>query len=189
MTDDVTPGGIFPIDDRRLEQAFYLGVLVWVGSLMGLALQWSYKDQLVPFIVGIPTIALVLMQLLPVDWSGLLERFVTVSLEPDGPEPGVEGLLDGGEDDVGFDLAKRQRVATELIGWCVALVGLVYLFGYYFVLPPYVFAFFWYFYRDVRKAAVYALGFTVAVTLLFVVLFDVTLYSGALGLPNPTYFL
>lgn len=189
MTDETSRrGGVFPIPDRRIEQGFYLVLFIWVGYLMTITMQLQFTSRLVPMIVGIPMLVLIGMQLAPVNWSRLLDRVIPLS-GPESDDTESADFADRVSGGTRFGRAKQQHVATVMIGWIVALVVLLYFFGYYFVLPPYVFALSWYFYRDVRRATILAITFTIAATLLFIVLFDVALYTGALGLPNPIYLL
>lgn len=179
-----TRAGFLPVSKRRLEVAFYLGVLLWVGYLMVISMELSYSGKLVPMLVGIPVLLLTVFKLVPVDWSRLSNRFLSTSSEPDveSDDIGLSERMDAG----GNSPATEQRVAAEMIIWCVGLMVLVYYFGYYFTLPPYIFALTWYLKRDVRTAIAVTILFTVVVTFLFIVLFNQLLFEGVFDLPNPT---
>lgn len=179
--------GLFPISEHRIEQGFYLVLLVWVGLLMFFSLDLDFSSRLMPMLVGIPMLALIVLQLVPVDWNQLLDRLLPVSPASETEDAEVE-LAARTDDDRGHGPAEEQKTAVEMISWCLVLMVLVYLFGYYFTLPPYVFAFTWYFKRDLRAAAIVTVVFTVIVTLLFVVLFEQLLYTGIFDLPNPTFW-
>lgn len=181
---------VFPVSDQQIHQAFYLVLFAVIGALMIVSLGLSFRSRVVPMLVGVPTLVLIALQLLPVNVSKVFDWVLPVSLKPRDADSGESAFFDGmSGGDVGFERGKQQQVALEMIGWCISLAVLVYLFGYYFTLPPYVFAFAWYFHRDVRRAVFVTIVFTVAVILLFLVLFDVSLYTGVLGLPNPLFYL
>lgn len=183
--DEAAGGGLFPIPQHRIEQGFYLVLFVFVIILMSLTGEWPFDSRLMPLLVGIPTLVLIGLKVLPVDLDAIVDRLNPLSI--DANEDESVDLFDQGAEDAKYDPGTQQRIAVVMLGWSSALVVLLYLFGFYFTMPPYVFAFSWYFHRDVRKAGIIATVFTVGATLLFIVLFDVILYTGELGLPNPTY--
>lgn len=186
MSDDGSDTGLFPIDDRHVEVAVYTTLLGYVLILMVESIDMSFSAKLVPMLVGVPLMLLIVLKLLPVTVLGTLERYLPLpSDESDGAEE--IGLADRLDDDAGHGPADEQRTAFAMVTWCIGLVVVLYLFGYYYGMPIYVFALTWYLNRDLKIAVVVTLLFVVAVTLLFVVLFEQLLYEGILGLPNPTF--
>jgi hypothetical protein len=179
-----TEGGFLPVSKRSLEVLFYLAVLLWVGYLMLVSMEMSYSGKLVPMLVGVPVLLLTAVKLVPVEKTRFTDLFGDTSTES-ADEPEEIGLSER-MDVSGNSPAREQRVAVEMIVWSVALMALVYYFGYYFTLPPYIFALTWYLKRDVRTAIIVTVLFTVVVTFLFIVLFEQLLYRGAFNLPNPT---
>lgn len=182
---DSMDDGLFPISERRIEQGFYLLLLVWVGMLLVNTRSLGFSARLVPLIVAIPVLVLVLLSLAPIDWTVFLDRYVPSGpVKEDQPEE-VEGLTDRNEADTGNSPAVEQRLAAELVGWIVALAVLIHAFGFYYTLPVYTFALTWYLKRDLKSAIVVTVLFVATVTLLFLVLFEQILFRGMVELPHP----
>lgn len=180
---DETDDGLFPISERRIEQAFYLVLFAWVALLLVDTRALSFSAGLVPRLVGVPILVLIVLVLVPVDWTSVVDRYLPES-DADEPED-VDGLTDRMSTETGNPLGVEQRVAAELIGWTVALVVLIHAFGFYYTLPPYIFALTWYLKRDLRSAIVVTVVFIAVVTLLFLVLFEQRLFRGMIDLPHP----
>jgi Na+/H+ antiporter NhaC len=180
---DGTSDGLFPISDRRIEQGFLLVLLAWVSILLYDTRNLSSDGRLMPLLVGIPTLTLILLMLVPVNWSQVVGRFLS---QESGSEK-TQRLSDRMSSESGNSPAEEQRVALTLIGWAIALVILIRVFGFYYTLPPYTFVLTWYLNRDVRKALLVTVVFVAAVWFLFIYLFEQLLYRGMLDLPLPVF--
>lgn len=177
-------GGPFPLplSIRQGQIAFYAVVALYVVFLLVTGWQFKFENKLFPYVVGVPTLLITVGHIAMLSSPSLRERFT--------PETDRETLKDklGGDIDADADVGRSaggmQRYGLVMLGWVVALPVLVYYFGYAYVLPPYVFAYIWYFRRDVRLAATTAVGFSVAAYFLFIVVLGMIPWAGELGLPS-----
>jgi hypothetical protein len=180
---DANEDGLFPISERRIEQVFLLILLAWIGILLSATRSLDSDSRLVPLLIGVPTFVLILIVLLPVNWTSVFDRVLPGSADSD------EGhrLSDRISSDSGNSPAAEQQVALALIGWIIAAVVLIRVFGFYYTLPPYTFALTWYLKRDVKKALLVTVIFVTIVWFLFIYLFEQLLYRGMLDLPIPVF--
>lgn len=179
-----TDEGLFPlpVSVGQFRAAFYAAVVLYVAFLLGRGWLggWDTNTILFPVLVGVPTILVALIHIVTVLFPELEERY----LPDQGEEESLMDQLDVDEEDVGRTVGGRQKYGLIMLGWVVALPVLVFFFGYAYVLPPYVFAFLYYFRRDVKLAAGITALFTAAAYLLFIVVLQMIPWAGSLGLPS-----
>lgn len=175
------PDGLFPLPFtiRQFRVAFYLVVASYVGYLLATALEFQFDDRLFPYLVGVPTILIAVAHAVLLAFPSLESR---VTPDVEDSESLLSRRLD--ESDVGRSAAGRQKYGLLMLAWVVALPVLVFYLGFAYVLPPFVFAFVWFFRRDLRLAAVTAAGFSVGAYLLFIVVLRMIPWEGELGLPS-----
>ena len=128
------------------KQAFFLLVLGYISLMMWDARTYGPTVRLFPVLIGIPLIALLIVQIvypmlpdrLQVSASGLVERATD---QGKGPE-------------VELTLKRSVRMPREagMILWVLILYIIMYFFGILAGLTLFVFAFIYYYERDIKLA-------------------------------------
>lgn len=178
-----TDEGLFPlpVSVAQFRAGFYAVVAVYVVFLLGRGWLggWDTNTILFPVLVGVPTVLISMIHIVTVLFPELEERYLP-------SDEGDESLMDqlDVDEDVGRTVGGRQKYGLIMLGWVLALPVLVFFFGYAYVLPPYVFAFLYYFRQDLKLAAGITVAFTIAAYLLFIVVLQMIPWAGALGLPS-----
>lgn len=174
-------GGWFPIpvSETGLKFLFYGGLLLYVGSHVALAREWSWENKLFPFLVGIPLLSLIMVNMVLIRYPSIRGRLTPDTYSRDRMSEALSS-----SSDVVRSRAERHKAELKIVAWTVALPGAVYLLGFAYSLPPYVFVFTLYHTRDLKKAATGTLLFTVFSYLVFLVMLNLRMYHGVIGLPN-----
>lgn len=157
---------------------FFAGPLAF---MLLTSLEFDWRDQFFPLIVGIPTLCLMIANLFFILKPDYRERYFrssdegTTSLQEKLAES-IEGTATEGR-----PLSERRRYERLLIVWIAVLPPAMYLFGMSLVLPVYVFAFVWYFGgSDLKRSLGSAVVFSVMAYLVFVVFLDYPIPAGTL---------
>lgn len=171
--------GLLGITPRRYQAILYLTFLIWIGVLLLLTKGWEFQDYLFPRAIGIVTAILVLLKLLTLYQPDIVDKFPTQSTV-------FEQTDDTGDQDA-RTRAERHRDVLTMLGWTTAIPVLLYVFGYIYVPPLYLFAFVWYFVDSAKLAAAVSLIFSTVMYLLFVKLLGIVLWRGIVDLPAPGF--
>lgn len=176
--------GFFPIPvgETELKLLFYGALLIYVVSHLVLARDWSWENKLFPFLVGIPMIALIVINMVLIKYPSLRERFT----DADKPTNKITEALSSSTDEseTVIERAARHRAELGIVLWTISLPIAVYLLGFAYSLPPYVFVFILYYLQDLKKAVVGTVVFTAFSYVVFLVLLNLRVYHGVVGLPN-----
>lgn len=177
-------------DVSMFTRLFYFAVFLYMGALLVQSWNWDWDNKLFPILVGVPTILLAGSMILPARQIDVVNTLLT-KVGGDSTDETEDMEITEEELQRAQSNKETRQIRTELavFGWTVLLPISVYLFGYYITIPLYTFAFVWYFYRDVKYAATITVLFSMFVFVIFVLVFQVILWPGALGLPNPVYYL
>lgn len=173
--------GLFPlpISSEQVKLLFYGGLLVYIASHLALATDWSWENKLFPYLVGIPLIALIVLNIVLVKFPSIRDTFT-----PDSDTESRMAEALSSSTDNARSRAERHKTEAEMVVWTVALPVAVYLFGFAYSLPTYVFLFTLYHTRNLKKAAIGAGLFTAFSYVVFMVLLNLRMYHGVVGLPN-----
>jgi len=154
---------------------FYVLLLAWVVALTYWATGWdSWRDQLFPLLVTLPTALLVVVQLVRLrrsDSFGLRSRGGRDE-RGDGSEADREGV-ERADDESTVD---GERLVV-VFGWVAAFPVAIYYVGFALSIPAFLFGFVGYLLDDWRRAAVISVV-TTAVVALFVSVLSVQLWEG-----------
>ena len=157
---------------RSNEFGFSVFLVLLVGLVVGLALTYSATSQLIPLIVGVPTLLILLLVALSnvsPRVERITDRFETAlfSFESDLVEEEADEFKPGGV---------RRGIA-----WLLALSVGYYLFGFVAATPVFVYAYLRLEGGHPRKQSlVLAVGTTLFLVGLFEVLLETWLYPGVL---------
>jgi hypothetical protein len=171
-----------PIGETGLKLLFYGGLLVYVVSHILLARDWSWENKLFPFLVGIPMVVLILVNMVLIKKPEIRERFTAT----DKPMSKMTEALSSDVDDTEtvVERASRHKSEIGITLWTISLPIAVYLLGFAYSLPTYVFVFILYYLRDLKKAIIGTVAFTAFSYVVFLVLLNLRMYHGVVGLPN-----
>lgn len=184
---------LLAVDRTRLDAAFTLLLLAFVGTLLVMTSGYGPQTRLVPLVIGVPVFAM-LAALLATQLSPRLAavagRYAAGSLFEDFSDHAEEfDLRDAGaRTDDGPDAAARTELLSVLV-WVSVLFGLVVVTGFVVGTFAYLVAF----YRlRAGQDWVRTVGYAGLVWLLGVVVFkavlNTPLYEGLLGVDVPLPF-
>lgn len=180
--------GLFPLPVRgdTFEIAFYTAILAYVVYLFMTSRQFSGDDRLFPTIVIIPTVLLILSQIVLLRYPGVKERLSGGDSEANEVQ---KMLQESKNSQAGRSTGERQKFEILVLGWVIVLPIFVYLFGFATALPIYIFAFGWFFTRSVKMALLLSIGFSVGTYLLFIGVLGLVPYDGIIGIPGPLDYI
>ena len=182
--------GLIPLSGRYLGALFFAGLLVWVGLLMYWSWPWDWDNKLFPLAVGTFAVVLTGIHIFWLLFPGVYDRLIpNLGFLDEDEDDGVDEELSERVEDTGVQSvrSKSEREVYELLmlGWVIVLPILLYFGGFGLMLPIYTFAFGLFFLRDVKMALLITVLISVFIWLLFVVILDVQLWDGTLGLIDP----
>lgn len=185
--------GLFPVTPKWFTVTFYAVLLVWDGLLIFWAQDWRYDDRFFPTLVGVLVAIIAVAQLLKTLFPDLSERLGSsddaVADQEVAMNENKERIENATKADTGRTKSERETYELLMIAWVTALPLLMYFVGFTITLPLYVFSFTWYFLRDLKTAAIVTAAFSLFIYVLFVLLLDVQLWEGVLGIPDPIALL
>jgi hypothetical protein len=156
------------------KQAFFLIVFGYIALMMWDAQSYGATVRLFPVLIGIPLLGLLLVQLL-------------FPVLPDGFKIGADGLMssvtNSAEIDTNESTTDRSvRMQREFLAvlWTLALLGIVYLFGFLAGLTLFVAAFIYYYERNLKLALGVMVVNLVVSYVLFVQILQIRLFPGAI---------
>lgn len=183
--------GLFDVDPRWFKIGFYLFLLLWLGYILLETLSYrAFEDLFFPYIVGIPVALLILLQLFIVQYPDTVER---ITPERRGATAGDDELQERFDTatEAGGNRTKSEKERYELVmmAWVVVLPFMMYFIGMGWTLIVYVFAFTWYFVRDLKLATLITVVVTAFVYVLFIHFLGMIIWTGELGIPDPLRYL
>jgi hypothetical protein len=189
--DEAVEEGLFSVNPKWFKVGFYLFILLWLAYLLVETLSYSkFEDLLFPYIIGLPVGLLILIQLFIVQYPDLVDR---VTPERRGATPGDEELqhrIETATESAGSrPKAEKERYELVMMAWVTVLPFMMYYVGMGWTLIVYVFAFTWYFVRDVKLAALVTTVVTAFVYVLFIHFLSMIIWTGELGIPDPLRYL
>ncbi len=134
-------------------------LLVLAGTIVIASLQYGFRQRIVPLVIGIPTLAMLVAILLSDFWPRLNRILAMASLG---------SLQDALNEDV---TASWSRIFV-IAGWLVALSIALFVFGFYVIVPLFLFAFFL---VEAKTPAVIALLSSLVISTVLYVAFPYTL--------------
>ena len=186
-------GKLASVDSRWYVLVFYAFLLAWLVYLLVLAWGWRWADKLLPYLAGVPTVALIVLKMVELAFPEQFDR-LRPSTESSGDQ---EADTDGERADLEESLQEarsgsenvrprtdRIRYGLVMLGWALALPTLMYFIGFTNALPLFLFVFGLQFYDSVLEA----IGITVVsfglIYAFFYVVIGMQPWDGTLGLPS-----
>jgi hypothetical protein len=160
-----------PLDMSRkgYETVLYLAILGWVCVLFVMADGWGFKDILFPRAVAVITGALVVVKLVSLHRSSF-GSFL--------PQDSDTSELTDSIGPNGLDDEAQKRDVLSMIAWTVSFPIFLYLFGYFYIVPLYLFTFIWYYVGSMRFAAKVSAVFSILMYVIFVEFLQFSLWEG-----------
>jgi hypothetical protein len=171
-----------PVGETGLKLLFYGGLLIYVITHVVLARDWSWENKLFPYLVGFPMIVLIVVNLVLVKYPSIRERFTATEKPTNKITEALSSSVD--ESETVTERAARHKAELGIVLWTISLPIAVYLLGFAWSLPPYVFVFILFYLRDLKAAITGTVLFTAFSYVVFLVLLNLRVYHGVLGLPN-----
>lgn len=156
-----------------------LGMTALVATMVVEATTFTRSPRLLPLIVGIPTLALLLIQVVR-DVRRMVsgDRTGGTASEQEADRYSGNDPADGADDSAA--LANASPVVGTL--WVLLLVLIVWLLGFLVAIPIFIVLFMRYFGRETwRLSILFAIGTFVVTYLFFVVVIEVQLIPGRLA--------
>lgn len=171
---DQSDAGVLP---GWLETAFFLLLIGWFGYLIVEALGWraNLESTGFPFAGTVAGVALAVGYLLmrrleladlPLVVSDESEGFAELTPDSEGPVRPVE---------------ERRTTALSMVMWVTALPLLIFVFGFTWSFPVFIFAFLYYFKRDLTRAVLVSVVLSATIYVLFRMVLRVRWYGGLIG--------
>jgi hypothetical protein len=188
MSDESAPEeeSFFPFETDLLVKLFFLVVLVW-GIYLALQIPtWDRRpDKIYPRLLVSGLLLLSAIQLVKMQFPGIADR-IKPSTDEDSDAQELRENLNSSRDGSGRSRPERHKYELILSGWATALPILVYLFGFLYILPVYVFALTYYMERSLKKALLTtgifsAFGYVIFLRLLNVPLWNGIVFGGGVG--------
>lgn len=180
------------VDPRAFPLVFYGFLLVWIGALLVVSWEWAWRDKLVAYLAGVPTLAFIVVTMVKVYSPETYDRLTfflpeaEVSVGDDGEASDLreayESIRD--TDDVGRPRSERIAYGVRITVWAMTLPVLMYTLGFANALVLFVFAFGLRFYDTVRETVVVTVVFSVLMYLFFWEIIGMSPWTGTLGLPS-----
>ena len=104
-------------------------LLVLAGTIVIASLQYNFRQRIVPLVIGIPTLVM-LVAILMSDFSPRLNRII------------IMASLGNPQEGPNEDLTASWARIFVIAGWLVALSIALFVFGFYVIVPLFLFAFF-----------------------------------------------
>lgn len=187
------PGAVerlLAVDRRRIDAAFTLVLLAFVGTLLVQTSGYGPQTRLVPLVIGVPVFAMLAVLLATqasARFAAVAGRYAAGSLFEDFSDRAEEFDLGDAGAEAGADASADARMELlAVLAWVAVLFALVVVVGFLVGAFAYLVAF----YRlRARQGWVRAVGYSVLVWLFAVVVFkavlDTPLYEGLLGVEVP----
>lgn len=163
----------------QLTTAFLVFLLVWIASLLYVAREWRLTDSGLPLLIGGAAILLILLHLISLQWPELFRSLLPSAEITDTEDDQMQQLTDL-QSQFQDDDTERVIPGIILIAWICSFCALLYFFGFYLVLPVFIFATIWYLRRNVKEAAIATLVLVLFIFVGFGLLLDLQLWEGAL---------
>lgn len=179
---------IASVSPRTYEAAFYLFFLVWLVYLMVTTLSWEWGDKLFPYMIGIPTGVIIVVQLVKVLYPETYEDIMPDTITEDEDSAIMSQLQErfGGalEDELVRDRSQRLGLGATMALWTIGLVVLMWFIGFANALVIWVFAFTVRFFESYRQAAIVTVVFFLGVYIFFIFILGIIPWDGALQVPD-----
>ena len=179
------------IEGRRLDAAFTLVLLAFVGTLLVMTLDYGRQTRLVPLVIGVPTFAmlaaLLAMQLSP-RLAAVAGRYAAGGLFEDFADRIDELELEDAEADEAppADPVSGRYELALVLGWVLVLFLLVVVIG--FLAGSFVYLLGFYRLRakqDWLRTVAYTVVVWVFAVVIFKAVLNTPLYEGLLGVEIP----
>lgn len=187
MSGEQEEEGLFPFDTDLLVKAFFVVVLLW-GIYLALQIPTFDReaDKVYPRLLVAGLLLLTAVQLAKMQFPGIVDRLVPEEASTDETQQLREELQETGGESRGRSRRERHKYEINISLWVTVLPVLMFVFGFAYVLPPFVFALTYYMERSVPKALLttglfIAFGYVIFLELLNVPLWQGMLFGGTVG--------
>lgn len=192
-SDDADPEeeGLFDIDPIWFKVGFFVFLLLWLAYILWETTSYDrFEDEFFPYVVGIPLLLMLVLQLTIIRYPSIVDRAMPSRSETAADEDDeLQQRLEQATDQAARPKQEQERYEILMIGWIIILPFMMFYIGMGWTLVLYVFAFTWYFVRDIQTAATVTVVVFVFVYVLFIRFLDMILWTGQFELVDPLGYL
>lgn len=179
--------GLFDIDPQWFKIGFFVSLLLWLAYILWETTSYDrFEDTFFPYVVGIPIVLLIVLQLVIIRYPAVVDRFTPE--QAGAAETGDDELqqrLEEATERTGRTKREKEKYELVMIGWIIVLPFMMFYIGMGWTLVLYVYAFTWYFVRDHKTAASVTVVVVLFVYVLFIRFLDMIVWVGQFGLADP----
>lgn len=181
--------GLFPVAPVWFSVGFYALLFVWAAYLLYETLSFSaFEDYALPFLILPIVLLLIALKVFTLLFPEKADR-LRPSNRADATSDIKRQVEKQSSENSTRTKAEREKYELVVLAWVVALPFTMYVIGMGWSIILYVMGFTWYFTRDAKLAVSTTVGVTAFVTVLFMFILDMVIWTGVLGLPDPLVYL
>lgn len=187
--DEPAPG-LFDIDPKWFKVGFFVVLLLWLAYILWETTSYErFEDTFFPYVVGIPIAILIVIQLVVIQRPDLVDRVTPAREDAVEGDDELQQRLEEATARSGRPKAEREKYELVMFAWVIVLPFMMFYIGMGWTLILYVFAFTWYFVRDLRTATTVTIVVVLFVYVLFIRFLDMIVWTGQFGLADPLAYL
>lgn len=180
---------LLPLSSLWRTIGFYLFLLAWAGYMLYETLSYTnFEDYALPYMMTGLLVVLIPLKIFTLLYPDLTERLMLQGSESDVSDH-VKSQVENQMSHSTRSKAEQEKYELLMIGWVVVLPFMMYWIGMGWTLLIYVFAFTWFFTRNLRLAATTTIGVTAFIVILFMYVLDMIIWTGVFGFPDPLVYL
>lgn len=180
--------GLFPVAPVWFSIGFYALLFVWAAYLLYETLSFSaFEDYAIPFILLPVVLFLIALKAFILLFPEKADRLrpsdradVTGNIKRQVKKQSSENST--------RTKAEQEKYELIMLAWVIALPFMMYVIGMGWSIILFVMGFTCYFTRDVKLAVLTTVCVTAFITLLFMYILDMVIWTGVLGLPDPLVY-
>ena len=183
--------GLFPVDGKWFEIAFYAVLLGWLLYLLAETSTYDdFEDFFFPFLLGVPLAFAIVVHLVTLRYPWIVERLL-----PESEQSAVEADMEQRVEELDLEEgpartpSERDKWEIYMIVWVALLGAMMYYVGMGWTIVVYTLVFTYFLTRDVKKSIFVTLVVIVFIWVLFLQLLEMIIWRGTLGLPDPLVYV
>lgn len=181
--------GLFPVAPIWFSVGFYVLLFVWAAYLLYKTLSFSaFEDYAVPFLILPIVLLFIALKVFTLLFPEKADR-IRPSDQADATSDIKRQVEKQSSENSTRTKAEQEKYEIVMLVWVVTLPFMMYVIGMGWSIILYVMGFTWYFTHDVKLAVSTTVGVTAFVTVLFMYILEMSIWTGILGLLDPLVYL
>lgn len=179
----LVPEKVYELDSIIFDRLFTIVVLFIVSSMVVMSLRYTWESQVVPLLIGVPTLLLILTVLL-LQTSDRINVLIREMSESDSLVA-IQDELSTVDIEEKTDVSREQarmRLIT-ISGWLLLFFGLVYVLGFDIgILLSLILLYRFYAKKSLLVSLGYSVVFWIVIVLIFRIALRARLFEGLIGI-------